>query len=478
MTTTQTPLTLSSLQASLHETPLFDQKTWRLSGQAWPLPAEQIKELEVIGQACHEFYQAVELLYRKSYQNKKILRNNDLYVPWVAEYFDRGKPARLVEHARSKPLQNELPIVMRPDLLWTDDGYVMSELDSVPGGIGLTAFLSELYHTAGQSCIGANEQMLECFYKSLLSKCPHERNPFIAILVSEEASTYRPEMEWLASYHQRKGRKVFVYSPEEVFPLGDALHVDFDGDPHQIDLIYRFFELFDLDNLSTGHLILEAAEKSQVVVTPPMKPFHEEKLSLALFHHPVLRPYWKETLSKAAYRTLAKTIPMSWIVDHDKLPPHAFLHGPSINQTPIQKWEELAEGSRKERELVLKKSGFHEEAWGARSVVLGHDSSKEEFAKALRQASEEASESLSVLQQFHKPRRTTHPIFKEDGSEGVMTGRLRLCPYYFIKENEVQLTGALATFCPADKKIIHGMKDAAMLPSARVPSDPNSASDQ
>jgi hypothetical protein len=27
-----------------------------------------------------------------------------------------------------------------------------------------------------------------------------------------------------------------------------------------------------------------------------------------------------------------------------------------------------------------------------------------------------------------------------------------------------QLSGALATFCPPDKKIIHGMEDAALLP--------------
>ena len=31
------------------------------------------------------------------------------------------------------------PTVLRPDLLLTDEGFVMTELDSVPGGIGLTA---------------------------------------------------------------------------------------------------------------------------------------------------------------------------------------------------------------------------------------------------------------------------------------------------------------------------------------------------
>jgi len=43
-------------------------------------------------------------------------------------------------------------------------------------------------------------------------------------------------------------------------------------------------------------------------------------------------------------------------------------------------------------------------------------------------------------------------------------GRLRLCPYYFVVGGQARLSGALATFCPPDKKIIHGMQDAALLP--------------
>jgi hypothetical protein len=42
--------------------------------------------------------------------------------------------------------------------------------------------------------------------------------------------------------------------------------------------------------------------------------------------------------------------------------------------------------------------------------------------------------------------------------------RLRLCPYYFVVDGKTRLSGALATFCPPDKKIIHGMQDAALLP--------------
>jgi len=45
-----------------------------------------------------------------------------------------------------------------------------------------------------------------------------------------------------------------------------------------------------------------------------------------------------------------------------------------------------------------------------------------------------------------------------------MQGRVRLCPYFFVQGDSVELTGILATVCPSDKKIIHGMKDAIMLP--------------
>jgi hypothetical protein len=47
-----------------------------------------------------------------------------------------------------------------------------------------------------------------------------------------------------------------------------------------------------------------------------------------------------------------------------------------------------------------------------------------------------------------------------------MKSRVRLCPYYFVEQGiEVpRLSGVLATVCPADKKLLHGMRDALMLP--------------
>jgi hypothetical protein len=102
--------------------------------------------------------------------------------------------------------------------------------------------------------------------------------------------------------------------------------------------------------------------------------------------------------------------------------------------------------------------------------VLGSDCSREEWQFGLDRALELAPTNLHVLQAYRKPKRGQHPVYRrpeKDGAPAVAAmeaGRLRLCPYYFVVEGRARLSGALATFCPPDKKIIHGMQDAALLP--------------
>jgi hypothetical protein len=47
-----------------------------------------------------------------------------------------------------------------------------------------------------------------------------------------------------------------------------------------------------------------------------------------------------------------------------------------------------------------------------------------------------------------------------------MRGRVRFCPYYFVGEKTAVCGGALATICPDDKKLLHGMTDAILVPAA------------
>jgi hypothetical protein len=465
-------LSYADAQQAFSDQSLFENKTWRYSPQAFPLTAKQVAEIRIIGQACYDFHRALEILYLRSVDGKNLLRNRELLAPWVAEYLDRGKPQALIEHARAKALRGTVPLVIRPDLLMTEDGFALTEIDSVPGGIGLTAFLNRLYTDIhGDALIGAGDQdMVEAFYQTLCSKAPTVTAPYIAILVSDEAATYRPEMEWLASQLRQRGRRVHVFHPDDVMPLGDSICVGIDGDPQQVDVIYRFWELFDLANVSIAEFLLKARLESELSLTPPMRHFQEEKLGLALFHHHILEDYWRESLPKASYKILKKVIPQTWIMDPVELPPNAVLDAPFVGGKPIYDWYQLVEAGKKERNLIIKISGFHESAWGARSVTLGSDSSRSEWEEAIQQAVAMADTSLHVLQTYEKPTRLSHPVYREDGSTYDMQGRMRLCPYYFVDEKQqtADLHGILATLCPADKKIIHGMKDAALLPCLEV----------
>jgi hypothetical protein len=455
-------LSCAFLSQAFADQPLFAEKTWRLSPEAFPLTAQQVKEIESIGRACVAFQRAVDVLYTKSRNGKNLLRNEELLAPWAAGYLDRGKPQPLIDHGMHESVVGGMPFVLRPDLLMTEDGFALTELDSIPGGIGLTAFLNRLYES--DETVGSADKMLKAFYNGLAAQRPDLGLPFIAILVSEEAATYRPEMEWIATQLQREGRRVFVFAPEDVMPIGNSLCVDIDGNPEKIDIIYRFFELFDLPNIPEAQYIQKVVETDHVKLTPPMRHFQEEKLNLGLFHHHRLAAFWQESMDRRSNRVFQKIVPRTWIMDHHDLPPGAVLDAPWVGGKPIHDWGQLVNASQKERNLILKISGYHETAWGARSVILGSDSSRVQWGHAIHQALRMSGDNLHILQEYHKPARIEHPVFTPDGDLSSMQGRVRLCPYFFVQGDTVELTGILATICPSDKKIIHGMKDAILLP--------------
>src|SRR5207249_9140541 len=83
------------------------------------------------------------------------------------------------------------------------------ELDSVPGGIGLTAWLNQAYSSAPgakvSEIVGGADEMLKGF-AGILGEAKQ-----VQIIVSEEAATYRPEMEWIA---KQLGSRFAVQGPD------------------------------------------------------------------------------------------------------------------------------------------------------------------------------------------------------------------------------------------------------------------------
>ena len=141
--------------------------------------------------------------------------------------------------------------------------------------------------------------------------------------------------------------------------------------------------------------------------------------------------------------------------------------GLSVGNRAVTNWNELAVATQKQRHFVLKPSGFSPLAWGSRGVSVGHDLPQEQWAAALETALRAFPHTPYVLQEFHKGRQF-HVDYFDPHTEEIrpMAGRARLSPYYFVTGERAELAGILATICPADKKVIHGMKDAVMVPCA------------
>src|SRR3954469_23672351 len=134
---------------------LFAGQEWRISPTPFALGDELATELENLGRVLLQFNRAVNLLYRQSVAGKQ--------PAWVAEWLERGKPADLIELQRSSAFKNEVPRVIRPDTIITEHGISVTELDSVPGGIGLTGWLNQIYSQLGSQVLGGAEGMLRGF---------------------------------------------------------------------------------------------------------------------------------------------------------------------------------------------------------------------------------------------------------------------------------------------------------------------------
>ncbi len=432
--------------------------------QPFVLSAGQAKFFEQLGQHLLAFYQAMNRLYMESVKGAQ--------PKWVQEYLDIGKSEDLLAFGRMNRFKNQVPGVIRPDLIPTNGGMALTELDSVPGGIGLTGSLSRMYAQHGDSVWPSPNALVEGL-SHMLTGLLQGQPASVAIVVSDEADAYRSEMQWVATQLVQEGWKAYCVHPRDIRFTEEGLLVNHEGKDHPVSGLYRFFELFDLKNIPKGELIMYSAKKGRVVVTPPYKPWLEEKLALALFHHPMLEAFWEKALPTETMECLRGLIPPTWILDPRPLPPMAVIPGLRHGNRAVSGWDWLGDTSQKERQYVIKVSGFSERAWGSRGVWIGHDMPQVQWKETVTQALDSFETSPAILQVFHKGRLFMVEYYDHvSGAVTPMEGRVRLSPYYFVNKGQAELGGVLATICPKDKKIIHGMREAVMAPCSISESHP------
>jgi hypothetical protein len=438
---------LSRIRAAFPKEGLFAEKDWLLSPDAFPIDKKFLTELEQLGHRLFVFQRACNQLYQLSVKGKQ--------PDWIARYLDAGKPEELIEFSRRKEIRDELPGVIRPDLILTDDGYIIAEIDSVPGGIGLTGWLNRTYCQFDQEIIGGCDGMLDGFQSVL----PNGGD----VVISQEAATYRPEMEWLVAQLEARApsRPGTAQRPSLQNENQWRVVAAENYEPQDGRAVYRFFELFDLPNIPKIENTLRANAEARITITPPIKPYLEEKMWFALFWLKPLHEFWRRELGEKYFTKLQEIIPYSWLLDPTPLPQHAV-----IPRLEIHDWREAAKFSQKDRELLLKVSGFSPLGWGSRGISLGSDLAHSEWEKRIENALAIFDSSPTIMQRFHKGRLLEHRYWDNDSGElKTMKGRVRLCPYYFVEGDRVKLRGALATIVPADKKFVHGMRDGILVPS-------------
>src|SRR3989454_1483346 len=449
---------LDAIRSAFPTEGLFAEKDWLLSPDAFPIDKKFRDELEQLGHRLFVFQRACNQLYQLSVKGKQ--------PEWVARYLDAGKPRELIEFSRRKEIRDDLPRVVRPDLILTDEGYIIAEIDSVPGGIGLTGWLNQTYSALDNDVVGGANGMLDGFESVL----PNGGD----IVISQEAATYRPEMEWIAAQLNQKtlassGNPVVAAGVDRISHLTRISDPGYSWrvvaaenyEPQDGRAVYRFFELFDLPNIPRIENTLRANDEGRVTITPPIKPYLEEKMWFALFWMHPLREFWRRELGEKYFMKLQEAIPYSWLLDPTPLPQHAV-----IPRIEIQDWREAAKFSQKDRELLLKVSGFSPLGWGSRGIALGSDLPHAEWERRIEHALATFESNPTILQKFHKGTLFEHRCWDPDSGElKAMKGRVRLCPYYFVEGDRVKLRGALATIAPADKKFLHGMSEAILAPS-------------
>ena len=430
---------------------------WRISPEPFGLSPQTVSAFERLGADLLAFYRAANKLYMQSVKGQA--------PDFIREYVEIGKPDNIIRLQRQNRFKQDVPGVIRPDIILTEGGMIASELDSVPGGMGFVGAMGQTYCELGYDQVGEYDGIARGF-AAMASAASGKQDPVIAIVVSRESEDYRGEMDWLAGALREKNlANAVAVRPEEVVFTEEALVVDTPAGRRTVDVLYRFFEMYDLLNIPKQELMLYAARHKRVTMTPSPKSFLEEKLWFALFHNPMLETLWTAELGAEAFARLRAVMPETWVLDPHPLPPQAVIYGLQVDGRPIRAWRDLYGLSKSERQFVVKPSGFSEMAWGSRGVYVANDLTRDEWMAVIDGGLHTYEKSPQILQRFHKGRRVQVDYLDEQtGTVKTMDGRVRLCPYYFVEGDEAKLSGVLATIAPADKRLIHGMSDAVMAP--------------
>lgn len=373
----------------------YDEIPFRVAPSPFILTAQQLEELKNIGYALNSYIEGVIKLYNENEEAKKIL--------------DRGKPSIFTNKQIHKYL------FLRPDLILTKDGFSICEIETSPFGLALAEILNSAYGKENFNTI-VNQNTLK---NHIVSNLP--KNGTIAY--SKKVQAYTGQINFMANeiFSSNKSKwKTQIINGEEI----------------QSEEIYRAFYLSEY---MTDENVKKLINQNKNYI-PTLTPQIEEKAILSFIWDKRFSEFFKRLLGETSFNFLRKIIPPTWILkeeaNFDLGMPEGILN--SIN---------LSNLSKKQRQFVLKKSGFSDDCSWSKGVYFLHQMSSRKIKEILKNATEDNMNSY-ILQEFKEGKKQIMEYIDEKGEILKMEVKTRITPYYsFIGKNKGELIAAKITGC-------------------------------
>jgi hypothetical protein len=368
---------------------------FRVSPEPLKLKKSENEDIINLGPIVVQFLKLTQDLYESDERVQSILNT--------------GKPAELLN------CQKPNYLFARPDFILTPEGLKICEIETSIFGLGVSHLLGQSYHDTGHETLH-DQNSIRAYLDNRMEKVGN-------LIYSNKTQAYAGQLEYTAN-------KIFSNGKDSNW---SANHIDNLND--QQTTVYRGFYLSEsLNDLKVKSLIQNKIIDNNTA--PSITPQMEEKAILALIYDTRFEGFYRDNLGVVDFDKLREHIPPTWIVGQEKYFSKGMPNG--INSSL-----ELANQTVRNRQFILKSSGFSETASWAEGVHLLQDKSRIESQRLIQLAIDDKT-CLYIVQQFDRGEKRICNYESEDG-EKTLDARWRITPYYRTDTGEL-LTG-WATGC-------------------------------
>mgnify|MGYP006416247299 CR=1 FL=1 len=295
--------------------------------------------------------------------------------------------------------------LFRPDILITEDGLKVCEIETQPFGFALSIFLQNSYQD-WEDLLGLKvSEIMKRFVSFWEKKTGGNEGIFI---YSEHTERFKGQLIYLSKMLNKNGGDFSVKAISEI---------------KNSDYKKYFYRAF----YSYEHLLDDDVKKftsNKPNIYPNIDKYFEGKYLMAdYFSDKKLR----KKLTKKTLKILDKLFFPTWFIKGK--PPKDF-------PVEIKNWEDLASIPRSKRRFVVKMAGNHPGASWAKSITFLHKKSKVQVKQLFKSILKD--DDKWIIQPFLGNKKITITYAKEDFSElSLLKGRIRLTPYYEYKTGDV-----------------------------------------